>query len=320
MSYDYAVITGFLGKSVDRFKEYQQERSLEEKLKLAAELEDVAGVELVYPSDFEDPGKTQDLIEDLDLGVSALNVNIKSEPKWNRGALTARSGETREEAVRYLKDGLDLARQLEAPRVTCCPLHDGHDYPFQIHYGEAWNRAVDCIKRAADYGEEIDLCLEYKMKEPMNRQTLGTVGKTLQMATETERENVGVTVDVGHALLAGENPAESFALVCETGKPVYLHINDNLRDWDWDMIAGTANVWDYLELILYLKEYGYEGWVGIDVTPKYFELREVYETTVHVMRRLEEIAAGLGSEALAKGEREQFPRHFRRIFDQLFGP
>ncbi len=44
-------------------------------------------------------------------------------------------------------------------------------------------------------------------------------------------------------------------------------MNDNYREFDWDMIPGAVNFWDWLESFLYLDEVGYDGWFTSDVTP-----------------------------------------------------
>ena len=40
---------------------------------------------------------------------------------------------------------------------------------------------------------------------------VGTTGAALLFAREVGRPNMGITLDVGHCLMAGENPAQSVA-------------------------------------------------------------------------------------------------------------
>ena len=44
-----AVISSFLGKTKDRFHEYNEEKTLEEKFKMIADMEGVDGAEVVFP-------------------------------------------------------------------------------------------------------------------------------------------------------------------------------------------------------------------------------------------------------------------------------
>ena len=80
-------------------------------------------------------------------------------------------------------------------------------------------------------------------------------------------DNVGVLLDVGHALAAGENIAEAAALLCQHGKLDYLHLNDNYRSWDDDMMVGAVHLVEYLELVYWLKRLDYQGWLTLDIFP-----------------------------------------------------
>ncbi len=295
MEIKYSVITGFLGKLRDRFTEYQTTRTLEEKLELASKIKGLQGVEVIYPSDFSDFNRLKSLIEKYRLGVSAVNVNLKAEPRWTYGSLTSPSEKTRREAEEVLKQAMDRASQLGCDLVTVALLNDGHDYPFQVNYQEAWKNLIEAVKRVADYRSDIKVSLEYKMSEPVVRTIIGTVGKGLHFCHEVDRENVGITLDVGHALQAGENPAESVSLLVSKGKLFYFHINDNFRNWDWDLIPGFVNFWDYLELLFYLREYNYQGWIAMDVSPKNLNPVEVFTTSIEFMRNTEHLLKNIDS-------------------------
>jgi xylose isomerase len=74
-------------------------------------------------------------------------------------------------------------------------------------------------------------------------------------------------MDVGHSLAAGENIAEAAALLSSYGKLTYLHLNDNYRSWDDDMMVGAVHLVEYLELAYWLKRTGYQGWLTLDIFP-----------------------------------------------------
>jgi xylose isomerase len=72
-------------------------------------------------------------------------------------------------------------------------------------------------------------------------------------------------LDFGHALLAYEKPAESVALLKSFGEKLFhVHINDNYRLWDDDMMVGSVHLIEYLEFFYWLKRTGYDGWISID--------------------------------------------------------
>jgi xylose isomerase len=151
--------------------------------------------------------------------------------------------------------------------VTVCPLSDGHDYPFEIDYRKAWRWLVDCLAEAAAYRPEVRLSVEYKQSEPRARVIVPTATTVLFLCEQVGLENLGVTIDTGHALYAGETPAQVIALASDAGRLFLVHVNDNYRNWDWDLIPGTVNYWDWLETLLVLDEVGYDGWLVSDVFP-----------------------------------------------------
>jgi len=66
----------FFGQRRDRFTIYQPPRTLEEKFALAAQIEEISGVELKYPFDLEDITLAKKLLQDFNLSCSAVNVDI----------------------------------------------------------------------------------------------------------------------------------------------------------------------------------------------------------------------------------------------------
>jgi xylose isomerase len=77
--------------------------------------------------------------------------------------------------------------------------------------------------------------------------------------------NLGAAIDVGHALMAGENLAESLALLDVHDRLYQIHLNENYKDADPDMIFGTINFWELLEFFYYLNKTDFKGWSAIDI-------------------------------------------------------
>lgn len=110
--------------------------------------------------------------------------------------------------------------------------------------------------------------------------------------------NLGITIDVGHSLMVGETVAESICLAQSSGIPYYIHINDNNRKWDWDLIPGTRNLWDYMELFFYLKKFNYQGWVTSDMSPVRLDPVEAFSRTIETTERMIQLAKRLDSKKL----------------------
>ena len=112
------------------------------------------------------------------------------------------------------------------------------------------------------------LLLEYKPKEPRNFCFMARASDTLLLAKETALDNVGVTIDTGHALVGGENVAESIVILQEYGRKLFhMHFNDNYGHWDDDMIIGSVHFPLFVETLFWLKETNYTGWLSMDQYP-----------------------------------------------------
>ena len=109
------------------------------------------------------------------------------------------------------------------------------------------------------------LLVEYKLKEPRTHCFVNSAAKVLLLLAGIDE--VGVLLDVGHAIAAAEYAPEAAALLADHGKLDYLHLNDNWRAWDDDMMVGSVNLVDYLELVYWLKRMNYQGWLTLDIFP-----------------------------------------------------
>jgi xylose isomerase len=87
---------------------------------------------------------------------------------------------------------------------------------------------------------------------------------------EVNRDNVGITVDFGHCIIAHENPAEAIAACKIYGdKLFHVHVNDNFGVWDDDCITSTEHIIETMEFMYWLKKTNYDGWFSFDqYTPR----------------------------------------------------
>ena len=298
MKIKQAIITAFMGKLRDRFCEYHELKTPEEKISAVAQVKGAQGVEIVYPYELEDIEGVKRTLKKHGLGVAAVNVNIKGEPEFASGSSSVNIKKIRDKAIQFICEGMDAAAKLGAEKVTCCPLSDGYEYLFQVDYRQAWKNMVSAFKEAARHRKDIRLFLEYKGSEPRAQCFLDTAPKTICMIHDIGEPNLGITIDVGHALLVGETVSESLCLAHQNKIPYYIHVNDNNRKWDWDLIPATRNLWDYLELFFYLKEFNYQGWVTSDMSPMRVDPVEAFERTIATTNKMINIANHLDSKRL----------------------
>jgi len=298
MEIKQAIITGFMGKLKDRFSEYHESKTPEEKIAAVAKVKGAKGVEIVYPYELQDLDVIKKALRKYHLGVAAVNVNIKGEPEFVKGSSSVNSKKLRNKAIQFLCEGMDVAKKLGTDKVTCCPLSDGYDYLFQVDYQQAWKNMVSTFKEGARHRKDIALFLEYKGSETRVNCYLDTAAKTICMIHDIGEPNLGITIDVGHSLMVGETVAESVCLAQSHGIPFYIHINDNNRKWDWDLIPATRNLWDYLEMFFYLKKFNYQGWVTSDMSPVRLDPIKAFERTIATTEKVIRIVNRLDSRRL----------------------
>ncbi|MEA3407321.1 MAG: sugar phosphate isomerase/epimerase [Chloroflexota bacterium] len=285
-----AIISSFLGACKNRYMTYQEDRDLEKKFGMASQIEGVDGLELAYPRDFGDIQELKILLNEYGFGVSAINFRSRRTGKWWRGSFSAESAAERGEVVDDLKRAVDLAAELGCYRITTCPLNDGTDYPFEMDYIRAYDYAAQSFSEICAYNPAVKICIEYKRSDPRARCLFGTAGETAAFCQVVDADNLGVTLDIGHALYGGERPAQSAALLARANRLFYVHLNDNDGRWDWDMIPGAYHLWEFVEFFYTLRKVGYDDdWYGFDVFPKEIDTVANFNAVTHMTRKLEEI-------------------------------
>lgn len=241
--------------------------TMAEMLDLAAKVEGLDGVELVgnWNVNNETIGDIPQLLSDHGLELCMVVPDVWAQSKWRRGSLAAPDAKTRQAALDEIKKTIDWAAELNCPYVDVWPGQDGFDYCFQMDYREAWKWLGDGLAACGEHNPKVKVLIEYKLKEPRTHCLLSHAAKSVLLIQDLD--NVGILLDVGHALAASENMAEVAVLLDSYGKLDYLHLNDNYRSWDDDMMVGAVHLVEYLELVYWLKRINYSGWLTLDLFP-----------------------------------------------------
>jgi xylose isomerase len=294
-----AIITGFLGGVKNRFMVYQDDRTLQQKLEMASNIEGVEGLELGYPEDFNSISELKELLLKYNFGISAINFRSRRSGQWWRGSFTSAIATERREVVDDLKKAMDAAAELGCNRITTCPLNEGSDYIFEMDYIKAYDHAAEAFAKACEYNPDMRICIEYKMSDPRARCIFGTAGETAAFCQLVNSDNLGATLDIGHALYAGERPAQSAALLSKTKRLFYVHLNDNDGRWDWDLLPGAYHLWDFVEFLYFLKKLGYDDdWYSFDIFPKELDTVETFNAVSQLTRKLEAITDRIDPEKM----------------------
>lgn len=261
----------FLGATSDRFVRagYRPDKTIRERFELAASIEGVQGLEMHYPTEVTDDTykDLKQLADDLGMEIVQFCPHLWVDPRYKFGQFTNPDPAIRQSALDLAKRTTDIAQHMEAHIMVYWPAQDGYDYPFQIDHRRALDWLVENLAAWCDHNPEQKIVVEYKAWEPRSRILLPTIGHVMTIVNEINRPNLGVNIDVGHAFMMKENLAESFSLACRYGKLFHTHWNDNWKLFDDDVIVGTVNLWETLEALFWLDEWGYDGWFGLDLFP-----------------------------------------------------
>jgi sugar phosphate isomerase/epimerase len=256
---------------IDRFlrKGYREALPIKERIRKAADLGVLDGVEISYPSEVsaETAGEIRSALSEAGLALSALAVPISGESRFGKGTFTSRDLRVRQAAVSRVKEGMDLCAELNGDRVYFFLGQDGCDYSLEVDYEDAWNWLAECVHEIAAHRRDIKICMEYKPFEPRRHIFLGSVGSALHLMEQVKEENVGILFDAGHALLAKENLGESIYLLQRAGRLFYVHFNDNYGGFDDDLVVGAVHFLPFVEAVYWLKRVGYTGWQSLDLFP-----------------------------------------------------
>jgi len=254
-------------------------------------------------TDFDDsPEKISSVLKENNLQVAGVLVNTFSR-RWKLGSLSNQDPDLRKNAIEEVRRTVKISNELECDDIALWLGSDGFDYTFQVDYQKQWALLLETIGELAEEFPNKRFALEYKLKEPRKYLFVSSAMKALWVAKKLGKDNVGVLVDFGHALMSKENPAEAICILSEEKKLFGIHFNDAYREWDDDLVAGSVNLWDTLEFIYYLDKIGYEGWLSFDIFPFRMDASRAVELCIKNTENLIKLAKKIDRQKLAKAQR-----------------
>jgi len=269
----------------------------------ASQVKDLKGVELVGNWHLNDDnfGYIKETLQKYNLEVCMMVPDLWTQAKWGKGSFASRDKNIREAAVREVKKVMDMAAEIGCDKVDVWLGQDGFDYSFQGDFLEDWNNIVECTRQVANHRSDIKVCIEYKLKEPRTHCYINSAAKALLLINEIQKENVGILLDVGHSIAASENPAEAAALISRyKGKLFYIHLNDNYRFWDDDMMFGAVNIPVLMEFLYWIEVIGYDDYYTLDIFPYREDGIKAAEESIEWIKALKGLIAKVGKDRIKK--------------------
>ena len=319
----YSAALASFGNPGDRFiSGYKEDRPLAEKFDLAAKA-GLSAIDFVYRLDLknENVNEIKEYLDKYQMKCCSVLPNVFGVKPFVRGAIASRDPRVLEKVKQEICEVIDITKAIGGDMITIWPGQDGFDYPFEDNYLKAWETMVSLLQEMADYDPEVRIGVEYKLKEPRVHCYVATIGKAILLTQATQRPNVGVFLDTGHAILAYENVAESFALTKFFGDRLFgVHINDTRRDWDWDMNVGSVHLIDTMEWLYWVDKIGFDGYYTLDLWPARMDslqaIQESIEWTQVMRNALMRIGDNLIEEMIAEGNPAKTMRILREAIFQ----
>ena len=255
---------------VDRYATdgYGPPRTLIEMIDLAGQVDDLSVVDINYP--FADPDLSLDTVEAALTrnGLSVIGITPEIYTKqFAKGAFTNPDPGIRRLANEMCNDAANVVRRFGANYVKLWPGQDGWDYPFQVDHRKLWQMSIDGVAELAGQNPDLNFVIEYKPREPRVHMSYDSVARTLLGIEKMGVPNVGILLDFGHSLYGGESPADAAQLAIDHGRLFGMDVNDNLRSWDDDLIAGSVHPIELFEFFYTLRKNKWEGVWQLDQFP-----------------------------------------------------
>jgi len=255
---------------VDRYATdgYKEPIGMLDMIDRAGEVGDLSVVDLNYPFPGWD-GPLDDVKARLaknNLSVIGITPEMYTR-QFSKGAFTNPDPGVRRAAHDLITEAAGVVRELGASYVKLWPGQDSWDYPFQVDHRKLWQMSMDGVAALAQENPDLKFVIEYKPREPRNHMSYDSVSRTLLGLEKINLPNIGILLDFGHALYGGESPADSAQLAIDYGRLFGMDVNDNLRSWDDDMVAGTVHPIELFEFFYTLRKNGWEGVWQLDQFP-----------------------------------------------------
>lgn len=223
----------------DRFmKNYKQDVPFERQMEILRDIEYVDAIPVTYSPD-TDPAALRGFMAQFGISPGTVVLDTYSQPRFAKGTLTSRDAGLRREFIEKGKAAMDFCHDIGGVDVMLWLAHDGYDYPFEDDYAARYGWLVEGLREIASHRPDVNVTIEYKPADPHIYQYVSTAPKALTICNEVALPNLGIILDYGHALVAGENPAESAALIDRYKRLFHVHLSDCYGKTDDDFLIGS---------------------------------------------------------------------------------
>ena len=231
------------------------------------------GVELLadrphaYLPEFDDDDRA-DLADALDAtGLAVSNVNANTATGYYADAppspffdpsLCTDDGDHRAWRVDYSKRAIDLAAAVGAPAVCVASGATLPGNPPERAYDNLLSSLDEVTAYAGERGVEVGIEFEPEL-------LVETVDEVLDLIDDVDHPALGINLDLGHAAVAGDDPAE--AVRRSAGHITGVHVEDipgGVNGKHYHTIPGEGGL-DFAPVFDAFDDAGYDGFVTLEL-------------------------------------------------------
>ena len=190
----------------------------------------------------------QSLAKRLGLQVCVHSVVNGVNVAWTNSRL-------RKESLNQIKEAIEFTHDVEAELLT---IHPGWKDLFGYRYpDEAYALAIEGHQELADTAFAYGVTIGIENMPPLWLSFCTNPEETKAMIQDVNRENLRLTLDVGHANMLGTNAIEEFVTSLHD-KILLIHIHDNDGKRDQHQVIGEGTI-DFHQLISLLVHAGVDA-------------------------------------------------------------
>lgn len=231
------------------------------------------GVELLadaphaFLTEFEAGDRTelQDTLETTGISVSNVNANTATgyyddapESSFFDPTIITDDEEKRAWRVSYTKKAIDLANAVGAPAVCVATGRPEPGNPPE----QAREYLLDSLHDILDHAESVGVDVGIEFEPEL---LIECTDEVLDLLDTVDRDALGVNLDIGHAAVYGENPAESVRQCA--GQITGVHLEDIVggrRGKHYHRVPGEGDI-DFDAIFQALDDIGYDGFGTLEL-------------------------------------------------------
>lgn len=284
------------GKGGDRFtSKFREGISIEDRIKLLGDSGLVDGIELHYPYEVTEAtfDKIRNITKNYGLKILTVIPGLFNEMMFKNGSLSSPNPKIRNAAIERIITTMKMNEELKKCKeggefAIFWPAADGTTYPFDSNHIEKRKLIKDGLIEALE-STNGNIVIEHKPSDPAAKTYFGTTGEAIILVKSlrtaiNDNSRVGINPEMAHLLMADASLGYDISFLIEENMLFHTHWNTcRRRGADTDMIVGTDNFYESMEVFYWLKRFDYRKWLGLDLMPKNEDSIETVRVSIKAM-------------------------------------